>query len=54
MVENLIKYYYNLLIVDATFSAENLRFISCVDVNGESNTQAIGLVIRGTEYTTDY
>ena len=31
-----------------------MRFISCVVVDGESNTQAIGLVIRGTEDTKGY
>lgn len=51
---NLIKYYHNPVITDATFSIENLRFISAVVVDGEGNTQAVGLVIRGTEDTKGY
>ena len=52
--ENLIKYYHNPMIVDATFSNENLRFISAVIMDGEGNTQTVGLVIRGTEDSTGY
>ena len=42
------------LIVDATFSCENLRFISAVIIDGEWNTQVNGVVIRGTEDTKCY
>ena len=52
--ENLIKYYHDPLIVDATFSCENLRFISSVVIDGEWQTQVIGLIIRGTEDTKGY
>ena len=50
----LLKFYHNPLIVDATFTCENLRFISGVIVDGEWNTQTIGLIIRGTEDTQGY
>lgn len=50
----LLQFYHNPLIVDATFTCENLRFISRVIVDGEWNTQAIGLIIRGTEDTQGY
>ncbi|KAK8839983.1 hypothetical protein M9Y10_031268 [Tritrichomonas musculus] len=50
----LLQFYHNPLIVDATFTCENLRFISGVIVDGEWNTQAIGLIIRGTEDTQGY
>ena len=52
--EQMLKFYHDPLIVDATFSTENLRFISGVIVDGEWNTQVIGLVIRGTEDTNGY
>ena len=52
--ENLIKYFCNPLIVDATFSIENLRFISAVVIDGEWQTQVIGLVICGTEDSKGY
>ena len=32
---HLLKFYHNPLIVDATFTCENLRFISGVIVDGE-------------------
>ena len=50
----LLKFYHNPLIVDATFTCENLRFISGVIVDGELHTQTIGLMIRGTEDTQGY
>ena len=40
--------------MDATFSCENLRFISCVVIDGEWQTQVVGLVIHGTEDTKGY
>ena len=49
-----LKFYHNPLIVDATFTCENLRFISGVIVDGEWNTQIIGLIIWGTEDTQGY
>ena len=52
--EHLLKFYHDPLIVDATFTIENLRFISGVIVDGEWNTQTFGLVIRGTEDTQSY
>lgn len=52
--QNLIKYFHSSLIVDATFSIENLRFISCVVIDGEWQTQVVGLIIRGTEDTKGY
>lgn len=52
--EQMLKFYYDTLIVDATFSLDNLRFISGVIVDDEWNTQVIGLVIRGTEDTNGY
>lgn len=52
--KSLIQYYHDPLIVDATFSCENLRFISAVIIDGEWNTQVVGLVIRGTEDTKGY
>lgn len=52
--KNVLKAYPNPLIVDATFSKENIRFTSCVTVDGELHTQLIGIVIRGTEDSKGY
>ena len=52
--KNILRAYPNPLIVDATFSRENLRFTSCVTVDGELHTQVIGIVIRGTEDSKGY
>lgn len=50
----LIKYYGNPYVVDATFSSEKLRLHSMSVVDGEGLTQIIGLVIRPTEDTHGY
>ena len=43
----MLSFYHDLLIVYSTFPIENLCFISFVIVDGEWNTQVIGLVIQG-------
>ena len=50
----LIKYYGDPYIVDATFSSEKLRFHTMTVVDGEGLTQLIGIVIRPTEDTHGY
>lgn len=51
---NFIKCYPNPIIVDATFSEEDIRFTSCVGIDGELHTQIIGIVLRGTEDSKGY
>ena len=52
--ENVTKHYHSPLIVDATFTAEDLRFTHAVVIDGERHTQIVGLVIRGTEDSKAY
>lgn len=51
---NVLRAYPNPFIVDATFSRENIRFTSCIIVDGELHTQLIGIVIRCTEDSKGY
>lgn len=52
--ENMIRYYCDPLITDATFSTDQLRFLSAVVVDGLWKTQLVGLVIRATEDSQGY
>ncbi len=49
-----LKSYPNPLIVDATFSKEDIRFTTCAVIDGELHTQIVGIVLRGTEDSKGY